>query len=255
VPFTVSHAAAVLPLHWAGRHRLPLTALMIGSMAPDFGYFFSHQASRELTHGFSGLFVFALPAGVAVWLFYVALLEKATITLLPDRWHTRFAHTEAITPALILRAGIAILLGAITHLLWDACTHRGTFITDAIPALRGPTPGLSWLPVYHLLHGLSSVAGLVILAIWARRLHRQPAKSRIRPYAIAERTRVKANLFLLAAALVGALAEWAPYLHRRYDVQFFSAAVGLMSGFFVAWCCVAVTMFVNARRARPGHTS
>jgi hypothetical protein len=254
VPFTLSHAAAVLPFHRPGRHALPLTALMIGSMAPDFGYFFSHEASRALTHSVTGLFVFALPAGLAVWCFYVALLEKATITLLSDRWHTRFAHTDAITPSLLLRAGIGILLGAVTHLLWDAFTHRGTFATDAIPALLGPTPGFSWMPIYHLLHGLSSVVGLVILAIWARRLHRLPARSLIRPYDIGESTRVRANWFLAAATLLGALLEWAPYLHRRYDVQFFSAAVGLMSGFFIAWCLVAVALRVNARRARSGRT-
>src|SRR5690349_5729231 len=103
---------------------------MIGSMAPDFGYFFSHDASRLLTHSFASLLFFSLPAGLAVWLFYVAVLEKATITLLSDRWHTRFAHTEALSLPLILRAGVAILLGAITHILWDAFTHRGTFITD-----------------------------------------------------------------------------------------------------------------------------
>ena len=98
MPFTVSHAAAVLPLHRLSRHKLPLTALMVGSMAPDFGYFFSYEASRALTHSFAGLFIFSLPAGMIVWLFYVAILEKATITLLSDRWHTRFAHTDAITP-------------------------------------------------------------------------------------------------------------------------------------------------------------
>jgi hypothetical protein len=250
VPFTISHAAAVLPLHHWSRHALPLTALMIGSMAPDFGYFFSHTASRRLTHGFAGLFVFALPAGLSVWLFYVAFLEKATITLLSDRWHTRFAHTDAITPALMGRASIAIVLGAATHLLWDAFTHRGTFITDAVPALRGPTPGFSWLPVYHLLHGLSSVAGLVILIIWARHLHRQPARSLIRPYDISARTRIGALWFLAAASLSTAFLHWLPYSHRRYDAQFFSAAVGLMSGFFIAWCCIAIGMWLHARRAR-----
>jgi membrane-bound metal-dependent hydrolase YbcI (DUF457 family) len=187
MPFTVSHAAAVLPLQNFGKHRLPLTALMIGSMAPDFGYFFSHEASRQLTHSLSGLFIFALPAGLAVWLFYVAVLEKATITLLSDRWHTRFAHTESITASLVLRAAIAIVLGAVTHILWDAFTHRDTFVTDAFPALLGTTPGARWLTIYHLLHGLSSVAGLVMLAVWARNLHRQPARSPIRPYDIGER--------------------------------------------------------------------
>ena len=162
MPFTVSHAAAVLPLHRWSRHGLPLTALMVGSMAPDFGYIFSYEASRALTHSFAGLFIFSLPVGLAVWLFYV-------------RWHPCFAHTDAITPPLVLRAAIAIVLGAATHLLWDSFTHRGTFVTDAFPVLLGRTPGFSWLPIYHLLHGLSSVVGLVILGYWMRHLRRQPA--------------------------------------------------------------------------------
>jgi len=248
VPFTVSHAAAVLPLHRFSKHKLPLTALMIGSMAPDFGYFYSLESSRQLTHSFSGLFIFAWPVGFAVWLFYVAVLEKATITLLSDRWHTRFAHTDALTAPLIGLASIAILLGAVTHILWDAFTHRGTFVTDAIPVLLGPTPGFGWLPIYHLLHGLSSVAGLVILALWARGLHRLPAKSLMRPYEISEQARTGARSFLLIGSLLAALIEWWPYAHSRYDAQFFFAAVGLMSGFAIAWCCIAVGLWINARR-------
>src|SRR5262245_13279710 len=141
MPFTVSHAAAVLPIHRWTNHRLPLTALMIGSMAPDFGYFFSREESRQLTHSFPGLFIVSLPLVLLVWQFYTVLLVKATITLLSDRWHTRFAHTDAITPALVVRACIAILLGAVTHLVWDAFTHRGTFVTSHWTALLGPTPG------------------------------------------------------------------------------------------------------------------
>ena len=247
MPFTVSHAAAVLPLH---RYtKLPLTALMVGSMAPDFGYFFSYEASRPLTHSIPGLFVFALPVGLLVWLFYVAMLEKATITLLSDRWHTRFAHTEAITASLIGRASLAIVLGAATHLLWDSFTHRGTFMTDAFPILLVATPGFPWLPIYHLLHALSSVVGLLILARWARHLHRQPAKSLIRPYKIRERARIGALWVLLAATLIAGFADWLPYAHARYDTQIFFVAVGSMSGFFVAWCCIAVGLWVKARRA------
>jgi hypothetical protein len=219
-------------------------------MAPDFGYFFSHDASRALTHTFASLPTFSLPAGLVVWLFYVVMLEKTTITLLSDRWHTRFAHTEAITASLVVRASLAILLGAATHLLWDAFTHRDTFVTNALPMLSGPVPGFGWMPIYHLLHGLSSVVGLVILVFWARHLHRQPARSLIRPYTITEPARVRANGLLLAAALAGALIEWFPYAHRRYDVQFFSAAVGLMSGFFIGWCSVAIGLWIRSRRRR-----
>ncbi len=249
MPFTVSHAAAVLPLHRISKHRLPLTALMVGSMAPDFGYVVSH-ASRPLTHSFAGLFIFCLPVGLAVWLFYIWFLEKPTITLLPDRWHTRFAHTDAITPSLIARAAIAILLGAITHLLWDAPTHRATFATRAFPILMEPVPVASWMPVYHLLHGLSSIIGIMILISWAQHLQRQPARSLIRPYDISERARMRACGFLGAATLLGGLLEWLPHVNAHYDQQLFSAAVGLMSGFFMGWCCVAGAMWVHARRGR-----
>lgn len=194
MPFTVSHAAAVLPVHRLT--RLPLTALMVGSMAPDFGYFFSHEPSRALTHSFAGLFIFSLPVGL-----------------------------------LVGRAAIAIVLGAVTHLLWDSFTHRGTFVTDAAPALLGPTPGLAWLPIYHLLHALSSVVGLVILFRWSRHLHRQPAKSLIRPYRIRELNRVRALWVLLMTSMLGGLLDWLPYVHAGYDAQVFSVAVGSISGF------------------------
>jgi hypothetical protein len=249
VPFTVSHAAAVLPIHWLGRHKLPLTALMVGSMTPDFGYFISHEMSRMVTHAPRSLFTFSLPVGLAVWFFYVAMLEKATITLLPDRWHTRFAHTDTITPSLILRAAIGILLGAATHIVWDAFTHQRTFVTRNWTALLGPMPGLSWMPIYHFLHGLSSVVGMVILIFWARHLHRQPARSLIRPYHISERARVGSVWLLAFSTILVGLLHWLPYANRRYDAQLFIIAVGMLSGFFIAWCCIAIGMRFRLRRS------
>ncbi len=132
--------------------------------------------------------------------------------------------------------------------MWDSFTHRSTAVTDALPFLTGPTPGFSWLPLYHVLHFLSTVVGLVILAFWMRHLHRQPARSLIRPYKISERARIGALWLLLAASLLVGLAEWLPYVHRRYDAQLFAFAVGSMSGLFVAWCLVALMMRFNARK-------
>jgi len=132
--------------------------------------------------------------------------------------------------------------------MWDAFTHRATLVTSAFSVLSAPTPGLDWLPIYALLHGVSSVVGLVILAIWARGLHRQPAKSLIRPYKISERARTAGLSFLIIGSLLTGLIEWWPYAHSRYDAQLFSAAVGTMSGFFVAWCCIAVSLRLRARK-------
>jgi len=139
------------------------------------------------------------------------------------------------------------VVGATTHILWDSFTHRDTFATNAFPALLEPTPGIHWLPLYHFLHALSSVVGLVILVLWARHLRRQPVKLLIRPFHISERARIVSVRLLEVLSLLAALIYWLPHAHARYDAQIFFAAVGLMSGFFVVWCAIAAWMWLRAR--------
>src|SRR3954469_7753504 len=101
VPFTISHAAAVLPL---GRTRLPMAALMIGSMAPDFAYFLPTELGLPagaglLSHSVSGLFSFCWPVALCVWLLFVHVLEAPTRALLSDGWQAAFPRSDrALTP-------------------------------------------------------------------------------------------------------------------------------------------------------------
>ena len=62
---TIAHAAAVLPLRQFGKLRLPLVALMIGSMSPDYAYFLPGDLDRVDTHSFAGLFYFCWPVSLA----------------------------------------------------------------------------------------------------------------------------------------------------------------------------------------------
>jgi hypothetical protein len=71
MPFTISHAAAVLPLSRTG---LPLAALMIGSMSPDFAYFLPARTGL-LSHSVPGLFKFCWPSALAGVGVFVQLLE------------------------------------------------------------------------------------------------------------------------------------------------------------------------------------
>src|SRR5581483_12465816 len=50
VPFTLAHPAAVLPLR---RRGLVFSALVVGSMAPDFEYFFGLK--RPISHTMPGI--------------------------------------------------------------------------------------------------------------------------------------------------------------------------------------------------------
>lgn len=50
MPFTFAHPAAVLPLGVKKTKYIDFTALVIGSMAPDFEYFIHFKPYQEYGH-------------------------------------------------------------------------------------------------------------------------------------------------------------------------------------------------------------
>ena len=156
MPFTISHAAAALPVHALYR-RLPLAALMVGTMAPDLPYFLFVEPEQFDGHSLSGVFLFCVPAGLAVWLYFVTFLERPTLAFLPDAWRTRVAPTP-LTASTIVMASLAVLLGAVTHVVWDFFTHSSKPLMQALPGMHdsyldvfGPR-----IPVYFVLQVVSS---------------------------------------------------------------------------------------------------
>src|ERR1051325_2832570 len=90
MPFTLSHAAAVIPLRNRFHRYLPLSALLIGSFAPDFRYFFPGIRLRIFSHSPQGVFLFCLPLSLlALWLFH-RLVKEPLFHLLPRRLQSRF---------------------------------------------------------------------------------------------------------------------------------------------------------------------
>ena len=172
MPFTISHTAAVLPFARFLKGRALLSAALIGSMVPDFGIFLPWHPPRADTHGLVALVTFCLPVGlVAFWVFQYCI-KPAAIAVLPDN-HYRIAAAAA-NPAPIrdLRCwGIAaagLLLGALTHLAWDAFTHEGARGIRMIPALDelSIAAGGHHLAGQRLLQDVSSLIGLAIIVWW-----------------------------------------------------------------------------------------
>src|ERR1043166_8840756 len=83
MPFTLSHPAAGVP-HWPVLRRLglPLAAVAIGAMSPDFEYFIRLQTLALWGHSLVGLFVFCLPAGLVVLAGWELLVKDPTLDLL-----------------------------------------------------------------------------------------------------------------------------------------------------------------------------
>ena len=156
MPFTVSHAAVVLPL--LRYRRLDPLGLVIGSMVPDLGYYFHRFDLASQAHSFRGSLLIALPLG---WLTWLAMKTGARILAapLPDPeriWVTGFLRATSPSPAW-LQVTVSLLLGIWSHNFLDAFTHASGWFVQRFSLLHEP-----W-PLFHVLQHLGSVAGMLIL--------------------------------------------------------------------------------------------
>ena len=252
MPFTISHAAAVLPLR---KLRLPLAAMMIGSMAPDFPYFLPGDLSRADTHDLEGVFLVCWPMGLAVWLLFVHLLERPSIELLPEPWRLRIPHSDSsFTFKSLALASLGIIVGALTHVAWDAFTHGDTPMTRLVPLLgeeafsiRGRT-----VRVYFILQVLSSVAGLIALAWWALRLRHDKPKTRaahLSRIPLSDRARIGILLVMIAISVAAGLATYAGIAYAPFEKRVFHALIMGMTTGLLAWC-VAAAAFAHLLRQK-----
>lgn len=251
MPFTISHAAAVLPLHRWRKARLPLAALMIGSMSPDFAYFLPGNPDRMFTHSIAGIFWFCWPVSLAVWLLFVRVLEQPTLALLPDSWRARFAASNRdLTLTTLALASAAVIVGAATHIAWDSFTHRGTWIVETLPGLHAVAFHFNGWRIrwFAVLQHVSSVVGLLILAIWAWRLPPTQDISRSLP-PVSHATRIRAVSILIAASAGLAITGYALNSEMWLGRRLFHFAIGGMTGWAVAWLAIAIFISRNARRA------
>ena len=182
MPFTFSHPAAVLPLRRRFK-SLQTVPLIIGSVAPDLPYYvparLNHVTPSWLyhftleTHTFAGAFWADVPIGM-VTLLVVFLFRRPLTVLLSSRARAlcllSVEHFRS-QPLHWILAPFAVLVGTWTHLLWDSFTHDNGFMVRRVAALSAPvTIGSYTGTMCHVLQYVSSVAGLLILAIWYRRL-------------------------------------------------------------------------------------
>jgi Domain of unknown function (DUF4184) len=165
MPFTVSHAAAVLPLAIGrpGRTLVP-TALVIGSMVPDLPYFVPPYRGSDWTHAAYGPVTVDLAAGLALLAIWHFLLVRPLADFAPTWMRQRLPHPVPLRGARWGWAALSVVLGSYTHVLLDAFTHPGRWGTTHLAWLNspvGPLPAFKWLQF-----GLG-VFGLLVLAVWA----------------------------------------------------------------------------------------
>ena len=173
MPFTVSHAAAVLPLRRI--RRLPWVALVLGSFGPDFEYFLRFTHKSRAWHYFPDILLYCLPFTLLCFYLFHAVIKRPMARLLPRSVQQRIwfdEHPYPTTPGQIGLVIATLLMGLATHVTWDALTHPYTWPWQHIVALRETYWGKQ--PGYALAQTASSVGGLVAM-IWFTRASYQKA--------------------------------------------------------------------------------
>ena len=255
MPFTFAHPAAILPLR---RSRfLQTVPLIIGSLMPDVPYFFPARMLSRIfleTHTLYGSFAICLPMGIALLILTLLLREPLTVLLGARlRWIClrsieRFNSRPLHWPIAVL----SLLIGSWTHIAWDSFTHQNGWTTARVAALSAPISVFGWdTETSHLLQYLSSVFGLVVLAIWLRGL-----MARVPAAVVEEQPRLRANWLVLAmitfaSLLIGvsrAYLAWnagTSYYHLGYLLL-----TRTISWFLVLYLAVGVVTLLS-RRLEP----
>ncbi|MGW0820512.1 DUF4184 family protein [Streptomyces sp. NPDC002845] len=262
MPFTLSHAAAVLPaIRGDGTGRGPLVpaVLVAGSFAPDMTYYAASVLPEamefgEFTHSFTGVFtldVLVAWALVGLWL----VLREPLVALLPPGRQGRVAALvrcgdggrgggggrnrlrKRLRPAPVLWWYVSAVLGALTHVVWDAFTHLDRWGMQVFPVLGREIAGS---PLYwYLQYGGSAVAAVVIAVFVARALRRQPSGEPMGVPVLSVADRWVAAAVIGGCALVAAVrrvTRWWEYwgdVAKPYEViptLCFGAGAGLVPG-------------------------
>ena len=176
MPFTLSHAAAALPLR---RFKPIWPALVIGTFAPDLQYFIQLTDEDRSGHHYPDVLLFTLPVALLVLWLFESVVKGPAIELLPSGWQRRL-HDK--TAPLSFRGWrqfgsivFWIAVGTLTHLVWDQFTHPYTRLAAYWPLLKTRITVPLWHPMSlaGLLQDASSIFGLLALCVWCAAWYRR----------------------------------------------------------------------------------
>jgi hypothetical protein len=218
---------------------LVLSALVAGSLAPDFHYFLYLGPGKHFSHSIVGAFVYCLPVALGLlWVFH-SFMKFPLISLAPEDHQQRLARLATPfvwgPPSRFLLILCSLLIGIFSHLAWDAFTHSSGFVVRNVPDLQAPALE-EWgthRPLFNMLQHASSVLGMAILAIWYWRWFK-----RTPPQPVPANLKLKPGLRLWITAVALSIASVAALIDAYY------ASDGLASRSFFAGAFVVTFMSV-----------
>jgi membrane-bound metal-dependent hydrolase YbcI (DUF457 family) len=247
LPLTPAHAAAAWPLSRL-LPRLPLEALVLGTLVPDFQYFMYLAPRGRFSHSLLGLIVFCLPIGLLACFAYTRWARRVIVSMLPGGLRSQVVGSN---PRVLLLTA-AILVGAASHSAWDSFTHGSGWAVRHLPSLSAPVRVTTRVdvPSFKVLQHGSTVIGLIVVFVWGVGwLRQQPVTART--YSSTEwRQARQTAAIILSASAAGAVANGLRAIGRGPGPVLGYAAVGGMAALIVSLIVVG-WFWRDGRRPEP----
>lgn len=137
-------------------------------MIPDVVLFApALPVSYETTHSPAGLLTVDVLGGVLAWALWTRLLRAPLADAAPAWVRDRLPRLASGRGAW-WAVPVAVVVGAVTHVVWDASTHPGRWGTRLVPWLaqtHAGLPGAKWAQYVSGVGGLLALAVLAVLAL------------------------------------------------------------------------------------------
>lgn len=176
MPFTFSHPAIILPLSYLPKRWISLTALIVGSMTPDFEYFLRMKVQSIYSHTIPGIFWFDLPLGIIIAFVFHTMVRNTLFLNLPKQIKTRLLTYQTFEWTQYFKCNwivviISLLIGIMSHLFWDSFTHHHGYFVEIIPSLKNKVNLFNLqIPIFKILQHSSSLVGALLIVLAIRKL-------------------------------------------------------------------------------------
>ena len=169
MPFTFSHPALILPLQ---RFKfLSMTGLIVGSLSPDFEYFFIEMKMKgHYSHTIEGAFSMDLPMAIIFAILFHTFAKRPLLSNLPVYFQKRLQAFYELDFIEYLKKNwlmflVSTIIGVYSHILWDDFTHiNGYFVRNMDFFLTEVSCCNLTLPVFKILqHSSTIIGGLIVL--------------------------------------------------------------------------------------------
>jgi hypothetical protein len=173
MPFTPAHTAVVLPFLGIRKSWMSGTALVLGSMIPDFEYFIFFGPNDRYGHKISGIFYFDVPLVILVAFLFHGVVKKNLLGNIPRFLRSRFQELYDYDFVEYFKQHYAVfialsIVGILSHFVLDAFTHaHGFFVRDNVMLLKGiyKFQGAKY-PYYYVAQYVASYAGMLAILVY-----------------------------------------------------------------------------------------